>query len=132
MEFVDWLQRTIEESGLTYREIARRSKRLGHAGISHASISRVLSYDQKITADFCQAIARGLGMDVETVYRKAGLLPSVPEEKRERSELLDLFDTLSNEEQKRVLRLVRAMHRANREEKTSITPDQPAPDPATL
>jgi transcriptional regulator with XRE-family HTH domain len=69
MDFVNWLNEELGKRDWSIRELARRS------GISHASISQVLNRHRYPGSDFCLAIARGLQLPPEEVFRRAGILP---------------------------------------------------------
>lgn len=68
---VFWLTEELENRGWSIRELARR------ASTSHTTISQVLSLQREPTWEFCAQIAGALEIPPETVFRKAGLLPSV-------------------------------------------------------
>ena len=78
-ELVVWLTEAIEARGWSMRELARR------AGLSHATVSQVLSQQQKPTWNFCAAIARPLRVPEDTIFILAGLKrrppPAVDEER---------------------------------------------------
>lgn len=78
-ELVVWLTEAIEARGWSMRELARR------AGLSHATVSQVLSQQQKPTWNFCAAVARPLRVPEDTVFMLAGLkrrpAPAVEEER---------------------------------------------------
>ena len=69
-EFGDWLRGELKKRGWQNVDLAHE------ANISDAQISRVVSGTRGAGPDFCVAIARGLGIDPVTVFRRAGLLPS--------------------------------------------------------
>jgi hypothetical protein len=59
---------------------------------------------------FCIGIARALHVAPVDVLRRAGLLPSIPEEVHEREELLHYFTALPADDRQRVVILARALH----------------------
>lgn len=79
-ELVVWLSDAMEARGWSMRGLARR------AGLSHATVSQVLSQQQKPTWNFCAAIAGPLRVPEDTVFMLAGLKrrpPPAVEEERE-------------------------------------------------
>lgn len=68
-----WVNSELDKRGWSKRELARR------AGLSHATVSKVMSGQNKITFDFCAAIARAFNEPPEMVFRLAGLLPPLPD-----------------------------------------------------
>ena len=73
-QFVNWLNKQLSDSGWTMSEMGRR------AGLSHATISNVLSGKTNPGFEFCIGIAKALGMPPEVVMRKAGLMPPRPDD----------------------------------------------------
>lgn len=103
MIFSEWLSKKIEESGLSYSELARRG------GTSHARISQVIGGETP-GADFCVKIARALGESPEYVLRLAGILdPPVEEPVTEREMIHDLWQAL--QQQRKAQRSARATAR---------------------
>ena len=98
---VDWLTEEIEDRGWSLRELGRRS------GLSHATISNILSSQTKPGLDFCIGIARALDVSAESVLRRADLLPRRTEETEARREMLYLFDQLTEETQETVITMLR-------------------------
>ncbi len=99
---VDWITKETENRGWSMRELARR------ANLSHATISNVLSQQRRPGWDFCVGIAQAFQVPPETVFRKAGLLPSKPETSEQAEEALHLFQQLSPEKQRLALKTLRA------------------------
>lgn len=98
---VDWLTEEIENRGWSLRELGRR------AGLSHATISNILSGQTNPGLDFCVGIARALDVSAESVLRRADLLPRRAEETESRREMLYLFDQLTEETQETVITMLR-------------------------
>jgi len=107
---VTWLTNQIETRGWSLRELARRS------GLSHATISNVLSGQSNPGFDFCTGIAKALGESPQTVLRLAGLLPEVSADKARQEELLAWFDGLSDEDQDYALLLVKTLGETRKRE----------------
>lgn len=68
----EWLVQILDERKLSFRDLARM------AGISHTTVSQVISGQRPATADFCISIAKPLGARPEDVLRLAGHLPPKP------------------------------------------------------
>lgn len=71
-DIVTWLGGELKTRGWSHRELARR------AGLSQTAVSTVLSGQRQPGWDFCVAIAEALGESPEQLFRRAGLLPSLP------------------------------------------------------
>lgn len=96
--FEQWLLNEMHTRDISMRELAR------NAGISHSSISLVLSGQRGITAEFCQSIAHALKLPEEEIFLRAGLLTSP---------LSRLFAELSPEQQEVILAEMRQMVEEN-------------------
>ena len=73
-DFSEWLMDQIRINGLTQAELARAS------GLSRTAISDMINRKRlKPEQPTLNAIANGLKLPPETVYRAAGLLPQLPE-----------------------------------------------------
>jgi len=105
-EFIQWLQEQLEEHGWGQAELARRG------GITRSQISRLLSGERQPTATTCRAIARAFHMPVDEVFRKAAILPRNRRVPDDFEELQHYFLELSDEDQQRVIVIVRALHEA--------------------
>lgn len=74
--------------------------------MSHATISKALSGQVKVTFDFCAAIAKAFGEPPEKVFRLAGLLASLPdpteEEEHTLKEIWGVVQELSVQERREV------------------------------
>ena len=85
--FASWLGRETLKCGWSFRELARRSD------LSSATIADLLSSTAKPTWEHCARISQAFRISPTTVFRKAGLLPSIP---RTRDELLvEVLETLA-------------------------------------
>jgi transcriptional regulator with XRE-family HTH domain len=69
--FATWLVEEIAKRGWSQAEFARR------AGMSAASVSRVLSGEHNAGEDFIAGTARAFGVPLESVMRLAGKLPEL-------------------------------------------------------
>lgn len=102
-EFIDWLTEELNERGWSLNELARR------AGLTGSMVSLVLSDQRNPGPDFCSGIAAALGYDDVSVFRKAGLLRSVPPPVADEDEMSRLFRRLSSHQRDDVLELMRVM-----------------------
>ncbi len=68
MDFAEWLLSMIEGRGWSQNELGRR------AGLSNATVSRVISGVRGPGPQFCQDVARALQVPEEIVFERAGLL----------------------------------------------------------
>ena len=88
-EFTDWLDQEVQERGWTFRELGRRAE------LSSGAVSKVMTGVVNPTWEFCAKIARALEMPEVEVFRRAGLLPVLPEPRREEFErITEILATL--------------------------------------
>lgn len=73
-EFKEWIEQEMQKRSWRQIDLARAG------GIDPVTLNRILSMERKAGPDSCQAIARALGLPPEEVFRRAGLLPKLPEE----------------------------------------------------
>lgn len=87
------------------RELARVS------GVSHSTISDVISGKRNPTRKFCISIAVGLGVDQQLVLAKAGFPADIDEliKSIERAELSQMISDLSDDERNIVAGVIRAL-----------------------
>lgn len=72
-DFANWLGEEIKARGWDLAEFARRAR------ITPPQVSRVLSGTRGPGLDFYRGVAAALGMPLEEVFRKAGVLPAYTE-----------------------------------------------------
>lgn len=73
-EFKEWVEQEMQKRGWKQAELARAG------GMDPVTLNRILNMERKAGPDSCSAIARALGLPAEEVYRRAGLLPKLPDE----------------------------------------------------
>lgn len=102
-DFSVWLLEEVNERGWTFAELAKR------AGMNTGTLSRVLNETRNPGPDFCTAIARALGIPVEEVFRRAGLLPqlSANEDEQVIRELMDILKNMTPENRQDLLSYAR-------------------------
>ena len=102
-QLTEWLNREADERGWSYREMARR------AGLSHSAVSNVMSGNAIPGWDFCLGISRALSVPPETVFRKAGLLPSLPPAVEEEREVVGILRRLPAAVRSTVVTMLRSL-----------------------
>lgn len=100
--FSQWLEDEMDKRQLTQAELARQ------AGVTRGAINGVLTGARGVGPDLLNAIAKGLQLPPETVFRAAGLLPSLPEDQEELQILNHLYSQLSDEDREDILALIKA------------------------
>jgi transcriptional regulator with XRE-family HTH domain len=95
-DFGKWLEQEMEKREWNASILARKS------GIDAGNLSRVITGVRNAGPDMCQAIAKGLGYPVDTVYRQAGLLPQAANGE-EMAQLEEIARNLSPEERRELL-----------------------------
>jgi transcriptional regulator with XRE-family HTH domain len=96
----DWLYEELERRKWSQRELARQ------ADISQAFVNRVLSGNASPSINFCNQIARALGVAPEQVLRLAGILPPASDDST-LQELIELARNLSQEDREELLKYAR-------------------------
>ena len=101
-DFAEWLGRELDKRGWSRAEAARRG------GNSASMWDKVINRYANPGEGFCKAVARAFSLDPEAVMRRAGILAPRPEADARLAEVLHLFAMLSSDEQRLILRQVRA------------------------
>ena len=94
-KLTDWINTQLNEKGWSYSELARRSN------LSKGTISNVMTGQQTAGWDFCHKIAKALKIPSETVFRLAGLLPSLPTDHIQEEQVIYAFRQLPTPELKK-------------------------------
>jgi transcriptional regulator with XRE-family HTH domain len=100
IDFSQWLQEQMNERGLSQSDLARL------AGVTRSSINGILVGTRGPGPDLCNAIARGLKLPPEVVFRAAGLLPPKPNAEPTVEEASYKLSQLPDWQQKIVLRFI--------------------------
>jgi transcriptional regulator with XRE-family HTH domain len=110
-DFVTWVQKEMETRGLSMRAIGRRT------GVSHATISTVLSGKQPPSPELCNGLARVFEVLPDWVFRRAGLLPPLPgtEDDLALREINEIAKNLSLEERREAREYLLWRYRSSRE-----------------
>jgi transcriptional regulator with XRE-family HTH domain len=98
-----WLLSELETRRWSMRELARQT------GVSESTISRIISGKRNPSTRLSRRIAEALHLPPETIFREAGLLPESNEEAPGVREALYLFQELPEDEQRRVLLIMRTL-----------------------
>ena len=93
--FIDWLNGQLQERDWTYSKLSKRM------GVVPSTVSMVLSGKTSPTWEFCAGVAQALGQPPEDVFRRAGLLPPVPDPEGARA----LYDLARNLDQDKLKQL---------------------------
>ena len=86
--FAKWLESELDRREWRQSDLAHR------AGLTNATISRVLNGSRRAGPDVCIALADALDMPPEHLFRLAGLLPPIPNAVQDEQEALGLFRKL--------------------------------------
>lgn len=79
MDFSKWLNDKLQKRGITQGELARRAGKSGYK-ISRSQITYILKGSSQAGPDACIAIAHGLDLPREEVFRARGWLLREPQE----------------------------------------------------
>jgi transcriptional regulator with XRE-family HTH domain len=102
-EFVVWLSVELKRRGWSDSELARRMD------TSPATVSRVMSGQILPSWDFCVGVAKAFNMRPETLFRMAGLLPSLPPAVAEEEEVIATFRQLNTHDRQAALKVLRGL-----------------------
>lgn len=97
--FADWLEEELSARAWKPADLARASR------LSNATISRILNGDRNAGSDVALAIAKGLNLSADLVFRRAGLLPPQPGPERDPSfqEIAEIMRGMSPDERREVV-----------------------------
>ena len=109
-DFIEWLRHELDSRKWDMAELSRRS------GVHTSTLSLIMSEERKPGPTTCRAIARAFHLPVEDVFRHANLLPKSKKLPESAEELLFYYNDLPEDEQKRVLIIVRALYEAQASE----------------
>ncbi len=99
--FGEWLQEELNDRHLSQKEFSAIS------GITQSQISRIISGERGAAEKTILAIAKGLNLTPEFVFRKAGLLPQKLKVSQQTEEIIFLLEQLSQNEREEIEDLIR-------------------------
>lgn len=115
--FSDWLTSEIASRNMSPADLARAS------GKSQAVIGRILNNERKPAPETLIAIARALHMQVEEVFRVAGVLPPAKEKSSLTPRQVELLE-LAEDAEERDLDMAIAMLRAALKSRNTSIPQK--------
>lgn len=98
---IDWIHEGLKREGWSIRKLGRE------AGISHSTISLVLSEQQQPTTDFCIAIAKAFRTSPMNTFALAGIIPPMDDDDVTFRELWHHVRKLPRRDRYRLLRIAR-------------------------
>ena len=91
LNFVNWMNQIMREQNITQADIARTGF------VTTAAVSKLFTMSVKsVGVDMCRAISAATGIPLISVYRKAGLLPSVSITEAEAEEAAELISEITD------------------------------------
>lgn len=109
-DFPAWLQEEMNERGWNQSDLARSSN------LTQGAISNVLNKTREPGYDFCVGIARAFDIPVETVFRRAKILPEKTNLDEDLDELVFIANRMTLYERRRLLAIARVLLPEDREE----------------
>lgn len=94
---IEYLESNLRQRGWTQADLARKS------GLDSSLVSNFFAGRRNVGAASAVSIARAFNVAPEIVFRKAGLLPNVPEATAEEEQLLYLFRQMTPDQRRDVL-----------------------------
>jgi len=88
--FKEWLLKEMGLRGLSQSDLARSAE------LNRAVINKLLNGQSAPSPATLESIARAFKMPIESIYRIAGLLPTLPEEDSFVEELMFLLEQIKN------------------------------------
>jgi transcriptional regulator with XRE-family HTH domain len=120
--FLNWLNLVMKQKNITQADIARTNH------VRPSSVSMLFSMQVKsVGIDMCRAIAAATGVPLETVYRRAGLLPDIPLSQEEIDEIVAITSQLDDDLRQNALDYI--LHLADKQRirrKTQLAPQNVA------
>ena len=105
--FSRWIEDSLKARNWKPADLARV------AGITDATLSRILNGTRNPGPDFCRAIARALSEPEEKIFRLAGLLSPLPaSDDSTLAEIQDLAKNLPPSQRKEALRYLRYLYQS--------------------
>ena len=100
-DFPEWLQGELDKRGWKHSDLARKS------GSLPTYITGLLAGYRLPSPRFCRPIAHALDLPEEVVFRKAGLLSTLPFDSSKYTDWIGLFSQLSEDNQQEMIEFAR-------------------------
>ena len=105
-----WLTQQLNRLNWSHRELARQT------GLSQSIVSKTLSGERNVSADFCIKVAQALDETPEQVLRLASILPPLPSsENATLQELIEFAQKLSPEDRQDLIDYARFKYQKRKE-----------------
>jgi transcriptional regulator with XRE-family HTH domain len=101
-DMVIFIKARMNELGMNQSDLAQKSE------LSASQISRILKLESTPSQDAIAAISRALHLPAETLFRKAGLLPSISEMDELKAAILDEAKDMTEQEKRSLLAFIRS------------------------
>ncbi|MCG2785378.1 MAG: helix-turn-helix domain-containing protein [Anaerolineae bacterium] len=101
--FGEWLKSEINIRNISQKELADIS------GVTPAQISRAIGGSRGLGTDTLTAIARALRLPPEEVFRRAGILPSLPNKDLQDAEILERTSQMTPAQKRAVLAFINSL-----------------------
>jgi transcriptional regulator with XRE-family HTH domain len=100
--FLNWLAVTMEETNVTPADIARTKF------VTDSAVSLLFSgVTKSVSVNMCRAISKATKVPLITVYRKAGLLPTISLSEQEIEEIMEEAAKLNPQDRAEALAFIR-------------------------
>ncbi|MDX9993213.1 MAG: helix-turn-helix transcriptional regulator [Anaerolineales bacterium] len=101
--FGEWLKSEINIRNISQKELADIS------GVTPAQISRAIGGSRGLGTDTLTAIARALRLPPEEVFRRAGILPPLPNKDLQDAEILERTSQMTPAQKRAVLAFINSL-----------------------
>jgi len=106
---IDWIHEGLKREGWSLRKLGKE------AGVSHSTISLVLSEQQQPTTDFCIAIAKAFKASPIIALAKASIIPLLDDEETTFQEILYHMRRLPYRDRVRLIRIAQEWAREGKQ-----------------
>lgn len=119
--FGEWLEKEMRDRDWSMSKLAQLS------GVTHVTISRIISGERNPSGRLCRNIAGAFDLPPERVFRKVGLLPpriAGVEDSESKEKLLDYFEALEEIGQQTMLAVASTLYEQRAKYKTGGSDDR--------
>lgn len=99
--FAEWLQQELEARSWSRSEAAKRG------GISASMFDKVINGYANPGIEFCAGVSRAFKIPADSIMRRAGILPPLPDVTPGLRELNFLYEQLDPQSQENILKMMR-------------------------